>query len=218
MRRRFYFASLALGLLALAAVPALAAPESQPASAPAEIDPNGPRMVAREYAKALSAGDVAGARKLARCSDQNLLILRTMANFMTGMQAMADAMNETFGDARTMKLDQITAAFGGWWEQADETITDNTAVLRLRGDPGASMVLVKMPDGWKVDVDNMPDLAGLQKVLPRLNALGNAARDVATAIRDKSCKSATEAKALFNSRLLLADTPTTRSSENPADE
>lgn len=185
------------------------------ASATASPDLSTPKKAALAFARAIEAGDVAGAEAASTGSAEDVRILHLIADLVGAARQLRDAGMAKFGEAgKSIVSCDAMANLSQQIETADEHITGDTATVlhRYEVDP---MKLRRGPDGqWKVDLATMSDKDTKTRVIPRVQkVLASGAAD----IRAGKYHSAAEANdAIGQQMFAIISEPTTRPTRSDA--
>lgn len=174
-----------------------------------------PKGAAETFVAALDSGDVETAEKASTGADSRFL--QSLAKAQANVKKYRDAMASRFGpDGRRTVADKL--------KDADFKETGATAIVTLKGDPRQS-ILRKVSGEWKVDLSVSSGLGGalaagygdeipasdLGIMLERINrdtigtglmeAIGNAAGEVAAELNAGKYSNATQARTAFREKL-----------------
>jgi hypothetical protein len=133
-----------------------------------EPDTSTPKKAAVSFAKALSAGDMDAAHKLATGTDAEFALCKAMGDTILASKRLNDAAVQKFGaDGKLPK--EMTMDMAADFESADEKIDGDKATLVMKGKPDDQFppTLKKDGDSWKMDLTNMdkdPSSAGMSQM------------------------------------------------------
>ncbi|HEY2586047.1 MAG TPA: hypothetical protein VGI81_09830 [Tepidisphaeraceae bacterium] len=181
----------------------------------ASPDLSTPKKAALAFARAIEAGDVAGAEAASTGSAEDVRILHLIANMVSAARQLRDAGVARFGEAgKTIVSCDSMANLSQQIETADEHITGDTATVlhRYEVDP---MKLRRNADGqWKVDLASMSDKDTKSRVIPRVQKVLSAG---AADIRAGKYRTAADANdAIGQQMFAIISEPTTRPARSDA--
>jgi hypothetical protein len=137
-----------------------------------EPDTSTPKKTAVVFGKAIIAGDMDTAHKVATGSDAEFALCKGLGEMVQAFNRLNEASTKKFGDEgklpKEMSIDIV-----GDFEAADEKIDGDTATLIIKGkaDDKFPPTFKKDGDNWKMDLSNMdkdPSSAGMATMLPAM--------------------------------------------------
>jgi len=176
-----------------------------------KADPATPKGAAVAMFKAMEAGDVAAAKKLATGNEKQLGLLDSMVPLMNGFKTLEISAVKKFGDDGKKILQGDAGGPGPSLDiekeltGAKEEIAGETATITPTGaDSSKQPMKFKKVDGsWKIDLASMPT-EGLDNpaAMTMVKAMGGLARDTAKEIDDNKYKTVEEAKTAMQQKML----------------
>ncbi len=189
-----------LACLAITLMFALAARADAP-------DTSTPKKTALIFAKAVQAGDLDAAKKVATGTDAEWNLIKMLSDMIVAMKAFSTAAADKFGDQGKlppgMAMDLVAE-----FDASDEKIDGDKATLvsKEKPDDPYPATFKKTATGWIMDLSNMdkdPSSAGMSQMLP---VMTKSFATVTADIKAGKYQSMTEAMNAFG-QLMSASAP-----------
>lgn len=164
-----------------------------------------PKAVALQFAKAFTAGDVQGALDTSTGDENSGLVLEASLNSVNAHRRLAAAAEKRFGKGanvfgvRSSADSDLAQAV----ERGQEKVDGDAATV---GDPASKQTLrlKKVNGAWKVDRSPLTQTGGtdIGRMLPKVQEMTIAYRDLAAELEAGKYKSANEAMAALRVKFL----------------
>jgi hypothetical protein len=172
----------------------------------ADVDLSTPKAAAKTFGQGLSDGDAETVKAAAIANEDQVKALEALVRAVSNFKKVEEAAVAKFGDAGKSIANPGSMSIG------DELAKIDTAEEKIDGDsatltPAEStqpLQLRKIDGQWKVDFAAMPGSEQAAEALPMINAMADAATELADEISADKYKTAEEAKTALKQKLLAA--------------
>jgi hypothetical protein len=204
VRRR---STLVLGLAAAALlavhVPTRAADEkAKPTTV--TVDLSTPKKAASTFAKGIEANDQKAVRAASTGGEEDYALFEILAGVVTANADLQKAATEKFGAEEGKKIGQPQESLTAKVDASQEKIEGDNATLSDGEGDKEPMKLKKTPDGWKIDLAQIPNREQIAQAKPLVAAMTKAMKDMTTEIRAGKYKTADEAQQAMGAKMLGA--------------
>lgn len=163
-----------------------------------------PKAAALVFAKAMEAGDAAGAKAASICNADGAKFLEVMTDIIKNGRKLEEAAVAKFGDAGKNLGNMESMDMAKNLENSEVKEEGDSATITIKDSPEKPVKLKKVDGAWKVDMITLISEADLARAMPMFTAMNNVYAGTAGEISAGKYPTADAAKQAMGMKLLAA--------------
>lgn len=194
------------------------------AQAAVEVNLSTPKDAARTFGQGMSEGDIDAVKASAIANEEQQKALEALVAVVSNFKKVEEAAVAKFGEAGKTIANQQQMSIAEELKKIDESTEkiEGDAATLTPADSQDPLHLRNVDGQWKVDFAAMPGTEQVAEAVPMINAMANAADELAVEISADKYKTPEEAKNALGQKMMAAmmaaQMPTTQETEPAEDD